>query len=52
MFKQDKDHLDQHFLIDEEIITRYIESINIKKSDTIVEIGAGKGVLTKIMAPL
>ena len=28
MFKQDKDHLDQHFLIDEEIITRYIESIN------------------------
>lgn len=52
MFRQDKDHLDQHFLIDEEIITRYIESINIKKSDTIVEIGAGKGVLTKIMAPL
>jgi len=38
---------DQHFLIDEKVIQRTIKEANLKKSDTILEIGPGKGILTK-----
>ncbi len=39
--------LGQHFLIDENILEAIITAANIQKSDTIVEIGAGIGILTK-----
>jgi len=38
---------DQHFLINEKVIQKTIEEANIGKDDKIVEIGPGKGVLTK-----
>ena len=50
MFKNDYDKLDQHFLIDKNVIDKFLELANIKKTDTIVEIGAGKGVLTKYIS--
>ena len=39
--------LDQHFLIDKSIISKIISSANLKQEDVILEVGAGKGVLTK-----
>ena len=47
MFKNDTDYLDQHFLVDKEVINNFISLCNIKKDEDIVEIGPGKGVLTK-----
>jgi len=38
---------DQHFLVNEKIIKKTIKEANIDKNDIIVEIGPGKGVLTK-----
>ncbi len=37
---------DQHFLIDQTIITRLIESATLTKDDIILEIGAGSGNIT------
>lgn len=37
---------DQHFLINEEIITKTIKNANITSNNNIIEIGPGKGVLT------
>ena len=50
MFKNDYDKLDQHFLIDKEVVDKYLGLADIKNSETIVEIGAGKGVLTKYIS--
>ncbi len=47
MFVNDSDHYDQHFLIDDEIIKKFINTCNIVSTDTIVEIGPGDGMLTK-----
>lgn len=52
MFKNDTDKFDQHFLIDANIINKYIELCNFNKNDVVLEIGPGKGTLTKIIAPL
>ena len=52
MFKNDTNLLDQHFLIDEDIINKFIDSADIKNDDIVLEIGAGKGVLTKKIATL
>lgn len=41
---------DQHFLENEEIIKKTIESSKIKKEDIVLEIGPGKGILTKELA--
>jgi 16S rRNA (adenine1518-N6/adenine1519-N6)-dimethyltransferase len=39
--------LGQHFLIDESVLEAIIETAHIESTDTIVEIGAGIGILTK-----
>ena len=41
-----KKRFGQNFLVDDQIISRIIETISPKKSDNIVEIGPGKGSLT------
>ncbi len=46
-FKNDTDFLDQHFLIDDKVINKVIEVSDIKRTDVVLEIGPGKGVLTK-----
>lgn len=47
MFKNDTDYLDQHFLVDEDIINKYIDFPKFNKNDVVLEIGPGKGTLTK-----
>ena len=42
-----KRKLCQHFLIDERIIEKMIEESELKKQDTVLEIGAGTGFLTR-----
>jgi len=44
---QNKIKFDQHYMIDEKIIQLIIEELNPTKKDTVVEIGPGKGALTK-----
>ena len=39
--------LGQHFLIDEDVLTSIIDAGQVTREDTIVEIGAGLGILTK-----
>lgn len=50
-FKNNTDNLDQHFLVSETVINKFIESSNLTKNDICLEIGPGKGILTKIIAP-
>src|SRR5690349_15442794 len=45
-----KDYLGQNFLISEEVLDEIISAAEIKKSDTIIEIGPGLGVLTQRLA--
>ena len=52
MFNNDTNLLDQHFLIDQEIIDLFIKSADVKTSDIVLEIGPGKGVLTKYLNEL
>lgn len=40
---------DQHFLVNREILLEIINISNIKKNETILEIGAGTGNLTKLL---
>ena len=40
-------NLDQHFLTDEKIIKAIIKFSKLSKGDCILEIGPGKGILTK-----
>lgn len=49
MFENDTNFLDQHFLVDENIIKTFIDSCEINKDDIVLEIGPGKGVLTKYL---
>ncbi len=49
MFKNDTNFLDQHFLVDENIIKIFIDSCEITKDDIVLEVGPGKGVLTKYL---
>ena len=44
-----KKFLGQHFLIDENISKKIVEAVNLKEFDKIVEIGPGKGALTKYL---
>lgn len=41
--------LDQHFMIDQELVQRIVKAAAIKKEDTILEIGPGTGNLTKLL---
>jgi 16S rRNA (adenine1518-N6/adenine1519-N6)-dimethyltransferase len=45
-----KKSLGQNFLIDENIISRIIQSAEITKDDTVIEIGPGMGAMTKDLA--
>ena len=51
MFKNDANYLDQHFLIDENIIKKYVSFPKFDKTDVVLEIGPGKGTLTRIITP-
>lgn len=42
-----KKSLGQNFLCDEAVIDRIVESLDLKDDETVVEIGAGEGALTK-----
>ena len=42
-----KKFLGQHFLIDENISKKIIESIDFSKHNKVIEVGPGKGALTK-----
>ena len=44
-----KKYLGQHFLIDENISKKIIDSVNFSKYDKVVEVGPGKGALTKYL---
>ncbi|MDZ7611433.1 MAG: 16S rRNA (adenine(1518)-N(6)/adenine(1519)-N(6))-dimethyltransferase RsmA [Candidatus Moranbacteria bacterium] len=48
--KMPKKSLGQNFLQDKEVLEKIIEAGDIKKSDKILEIGSGEGVLTKRLA--
>lgn len=45
--KFDLDKLNQHFMVDKELIKRIVSYANIKEDETVLEIGAGVGKLTK-----
>jgi 16S rRNA (adenine1518-N6/adenine1519-N6)-dimethyltransferase len=47
-----RNHLGQHFLIDYNIISKIIESCNVKENDVVLEIGTGYGYLTKKVAEI
>ena len=51
MFTNDTNYLDQHFLIDTDIIAKYSAFPKFTKKDTVLEIGPGQGTLTKLIAP-
>jgi len=39
--------LGQNFLVDEKIASKIVEAVDIRKGDTIVEVGPGRGILTE-----
>ena len=45
-----KKNLGQNFLVDENIAELEVKKADIKKNDIVLEIGPGKGILTKILA--
>jgi 16S rRNA (adenine1518-N6/adenine1519-N6)-dimethyltransferase len=49
---ENRNHLGQHFLIDYNIISKIIESGNVKENDVVLEFGTGYGYLTKKIADL
>mgnify|MGYP001196146262 CR=1 FL=1 len=49
MILKPKKHLGQNFLINEEIAENIVDSLVLKKSKNIIEIGPGKGALTKFI---
>ena len=51
MFKNNPNELDQHFLIDKDVINNFIKVCNLNKDDIVLEIGPGVGTLTKLIAP-
>jgi 16S rRNA (adenine1518-N6/adenine1519-N6)-dimethyltransferase len=42
-----KKSLSQNFLVNEKAASRIVEALDLKKDDTVLEIGAGQGALTK-----
>ena len=49
-FKNNTNELDQHFLVSDAVINKFIEASNLTKDDVCLEIGPGKGTLTRIIA--
>ncbi len=48
--KRKKRRLGQHFLVDGEACSRIVECVRIKPGDHVLEIGPGKGALTRLLA--
>ena len=46
-----KKHFGQNFLTDQNVKDKIINACDLKKEDTVLEIGPGKGVLTQSIAP-
>ncbi len=44
-----KKYLGQHFLIDNNIANKIVDALDMEKSNSLLEIGPGKGVLTQII---
>ena len=42
--------LGQHFLSDDRIVQRIVESLDLSPGDTVLEIGPGRGVMTELLA--
>jgi len=42
--------LGQHFLIDDEVLRRILSAVELDSSDTVIEVGAGLGILTRELA--
>lgn len=51
-FAAPRKSLGQNFLQDPNIIRKIVASLNIKKSDLVMEIGPGRGALTELIIPL
>ncbi len=49
-FENDTNYLDQHFLIDKSIINAFVDAANLKITESVVEIGPGKGEITDTIA--
>jgi len=49
---ENRNYLGQHFLIDYNIISKIIESCNVKETDVVLEFGTGYGYLTKRIAEI
>lgn len=49
-FINNSDHFDQHFLINKDIISKFIETSNLNKNDIVIEVGPGQGTITKKIA--
>ena len=47
-----KKFLGQHFLIDENISKKIIDSVDFSKYEKVIEVGPGKGALTKYLLKL
>ncbi len=45
-----RDYLGQNFLVDEEVLKNIVVAADLKKSDTVLEVGPGLGVLTGELA--
>lgn len=52
MEDENRNNLGQHFLIDYNIISKIIESCNVKENDVVLEFGTGYGYLTKRIAEI
>lgn len=46
-----KKHFGQHFLHDEQVLGRILRAVNPQPGDVIVEIGPGRGALTRVLLP-
>jgi len=46
-----KKHFGQHFLHDPQVLERIIRTVNPKPDDCLVEIGPGRGALTRLLLP-
>jgi len=44
-----KKHLGQHFLTDQSIASRIVEALEVNSGETVLEIGPGKGTLTRYL---
>jgi 16S rRNA (adenine1518-N6/adenine1519-N6)-dimethyltransferase len=51
-FKNNDDNLDQHFLVDNDILTTFVKEASLNSTDIVLEIGAGKGNISRLVAPL